>query len=224
MDRRGAAGERAPAASPRRRALQWREDASERTLRRDGRRWTAWTAWVVVVFVAAGRGAARDRAARPSRSRADLLRARLGRCPRIQARRGARRWCRSAASAAPARRPGREPGAERVALGLLGDLVGHAERELLREHGPGARARRARASGCSASRGRSWSARGGRRVDLLVRAGRRDRRSCRPATASPTCCWRCARTSSASPRSRTWSSPARPGGSGGSCRSGRGEL
>ena len=28
--------------------LHWREDASERTLRRDGRRWTAWTVWVVV--------------------------------------------------------------------------------------------------------------------------------------------------------------------------------
>ena len=32
--------------------LWWREDASERTLRRDERLWTAWTSMVVVVFVA----------------------------------------------------------------------------------------------------------------------------------------------------------------------------
>ena len=52
-------------------------------------------------------------------------------------RRGAApaRWCRSAASAARRGGPAAEPGAERVALGLLGDLVGHDERDLLAETG-----------------------------------------------------------------------------------------
>ena len=35
-------------------ALVWREDASEHTLRRDGRRWTTWTCWIVVVFCVPG--------------------------------------------------------------------------------------------------------------------------------------------------------------------------
>ena len=90
-----------------------------------------------------GRAAARDRAA-DLPGRADLLRPRLG-VPWIQARRGARQVVADRrASAAPRRVATPTAGAEAVALGLLGDLVGHRERDLLRETRPGAPARRAR--------------------------------------------------------------------------------
>ena len=56
--------------------LGWREDASARTLSRDGRRWTAWTSWIVAVFAVPGR-VDRDRAADVSR-RGDVLRPCLG--------------------------------------------------------------------------------------------------------------------------------------------------
>ncbi len=55
--------------------------------------------------------------------------------PWIQARRGARQVVPIGSERSVARRPGADAGAERVALGLLGDLLGHAERELLVETG-----------------------------------------------------------------------------------------
>ena len=105
-------------------ALWWREDVSEQTLRRDGRRWTVWTAAVVFVFSAPGVVLL---AISPWTFPAALV------CfvhawaiPWLQAGRGAK-------SLAPL---GRDEGrAERVALGLLGDLVGHGERGLLRRTG-----------------------------------------------------------------------------------------
>jgi hypothetical protein len=56
---------------------------------------------------------------------------------------------------------GRDEGAERVALGLLGDLVGHRERELLRE------------TGLAMERGRLGIWLVGERGGLLVRPGGR---------------------------------------------------
>jgi hypothetical protein len=122
----------APAGTPRRAGLQeaaalwWRDEVSEDTLRRDGRRWTAWTAWIVVVFTAPGVGLL---LLSPW-----TLPVALG-CfahawvvPWLQARRGAR-------SVVPLGSEGggraADPDAEGVALGLLGDLVGHRERDVL---------------------------------------------------------------------------------------------
>jgi hypothetical protein len=126
----------APPGTPRRpgldeaAALWWRDEVSPDTLRRDGRRWTAWTVAIVVVFTAPGIGLL---VLSPW-----TLPVALG-CfahawivPWLQARRGAR-------SVVPlgSERGGRvvDPAAEGLALGLLGDLVGHRERDLLRETG-----------------------------------------------------------------------------------------
>jgi hypothetical protein len=113
--------------------LHWREDVSERSLRRDRRRWTAWTAWIVAVFIAPG---AVLLAIEPlTFPVAVICFAHAWAIPWIQARRGARQVVPIGSERSAARRPGADPGAERVALGLLGDLVGHAERELLAETG-----------------------------------------------------------------------------------------
>jgi hypothetical protein len=113
--------------------LWWREDASERTLRRDGRRWTAWTAWIAIVFFLPG---ALLLAIEPlTFPAAGICLAHAWAIPRIQARRGARQVVPIGGERSAARRVKTDAGAERVALGLLGDLVGHAERELLRETG-----------------------------------------------------------------------------------------
>jgi hypothetical protein len=113
-------------------ALWWREETTDRTLRRDGRRWTLWTAWIVIVFMAPG-------AVLLLLSPLTLPVA-LG-CfahawivPRLQARRGARSVVPigTERSASPG---GARSGADRVALGLLADLVGHEERELLTRTG-----------------------------------------------------------------------------------------
>ncbi len=109
--------------------LSWREDVSERTLRRDERRWTLWTAWIVFAFVAPG---ALLIAIEPLTFPAALI------CwghawaiPWLQARRGARQAVPIGGGRSAAASPDADRGAERVALGLLGDLVGHRERELL---------------------------------------------------------------------------------------------
>ena len=108
--------------------LWWREGVSERTIRRDGVLWTAWTAWITVVFVTPG---ALLLLIEPwTFPAAAVCFAHAWAVPWIQARRGAKQV--SPIGSAPG-----EPvaGAERVALGLLGDLVGHAERDLLTETG-----------------------------------------------------------------------------------------
>lgn len=113
--------------------LHWRPDASPERLRRDERLWTLWTAWIVLVFVAPG---ALLLAIEPLTFPAAMICfAHAWAIPWLQARRGARQVVaigaeRSVASAGPD-----VVGPEAVALGLLGDLVGHAERELLRETG-----------------------------------------------------------------------------------------
>jgi hypothetical protein len=128
----------APAGTTRRPGLEeaadlwWRKEVSEATLRRDGLRWTAWTAAIVIVFTAPGVGLL---ALSPL-----TLPVALG-CfahawivPWLQARRGARSVVPLGSERSQA---GRAAGAaaEGVALGLLGDLVGHRERELLQRTG-----------------------------------------------------------------------------------------
>jgi hypothetical protein len=109
--------------------LHWREDASEATLRRDGRRWTAWTAWIVTVFCVPGvLLVAIEPLTFPA---AAICFAHAWAIPRIQARRGARQAVPIGSERSAGRRADAARGPERVALGLLGDLVGHAQRDLL---------------------------------------------------------------------------------------------
>ena len=109
--------------------LHWREDASEATLRRDGRRWTAWTAWIVTVFCVPGvLLVAIEPLTFPA---AAICFAHAWAIPRIQARRGARQVVPIGSERSAGRRADAARGPERVALGLLGDLVGHAQRDVL---------------------------------------------------------------------------------------------
>lgn len=113
--------------------LVWREDASERTLRRDGRLWTAWTVWIVVVFCVPG---VLLLAIEPLTFPAAVICfAHAWAIPWLQARRGARQVVPIGSERSAARREDADERAEGVALGLLGDLVGHAERDLLTDTG-----------------------------------------------------------------------------------------
>ncbi len=110
-------------------ALWWRPEVTEATLRRDGRRWTAWTAWIVVVFTAPGVGLLLLSPWTLPVALGCFAHAWI--VPWLQARRGAR----SVVPLGSDRGRAGDPGAEGVALGLLGDLVGHRERDLLRRTG-----------------------------------------------------------------------------------------
>ena len=113
--------------------LHWREDASEAKLRRDERRWTAWTAWIVVVFCAPG---VLLIAIEPwTFPAAAICFAHAWAIPWIQARRGALQVVPIGSERSAARNDQRDERAEGVALGLLGDLVGHTERDLLGDAG-----------------------------------------------------------------------------------------
>jgi hypothetical protein len=150
-------------------ALWWREEASERTLRRDGRRWTAWTAWVVIAFTTPGIVLL---ALSPL-----TLPVALG-CfahawivPRIQARRGARSVVSLGSERAG---DGVNAEADEVAMGLLADLVGHGERELLARSGL-ALERGELGTWLVGERGALMVRRGGRRVDCwCVRVAEQD--------------------------------------------------
>jgi hypothetical protein len=111
-------------------SFSWRrEHASERTLRRDARRWTAWTAWVVGLFALPGLVLLWiEPLTLPV---ALLCFAHAWAVPSLQARRGAR----SVVAIGSSRSVGAARVEERVALGLLADLVGHEERELLERTG-----------------------------------------------------------------------------------------
>jgi hypothetical protein len=111
-------------------ALWWRESVSEPTLRRDERRWTAWTACVVLAFTLPGVLLLYvEPLAFPA---AALCFAHAWAIPWLQAGRGAR----SVEPLRPATADGNgSSSSERVALGLLADLVGHRERELLARSG-----------------------------------------------------------------------------------------
>ena len=113
--------------------MWWREDPSERTLRRDERLWTAWTAMVVIVFVAP---AALLLYLEPlTFPVAAICLAHAWAIPMLYARRGARSVVPIGSGASAARKHDADPQAERVALSLLGDLVGHEPRELARDTG-----------------------------------------------------------------------------------------
>ena len=106
-------------------ALPWRRAASERGLRRDGWLWTAWTSWVVGIFAAPGAVLIWiEPFAFPA---AAACFAHAWAVPWLQARRGARSLVPIGADP----RADNDAGAEGVALGLLGDLVDHEQRDLL---------------------------------------------------------------------------------------------
>ena len=110
------------------RRLPWRQRATEATLRRDGRRWTLWTAGILVTFGApAALVLALNRWLFPV---ALVLLAHAWLICRLQAG-------RAVTSVVPlgSSRAGSAAAAERVALGLLGDLLAHRERELLQRTG-----------------------------------------------------------------------------------------
>ena len=105
-------------------ALWWREDLSPRTLRRDELHWTIWTVWIVSLLTAPGLLLLYLEPLTAPVAAICLAHAWL--IPWLQARRGA-----DQVTALPA--AGSD--AERVAIGLLGDLLAHSERELLLETG-----------------------------------------------------------------------------------------
>ena len=111
-------------------SFSWRrEQASELTLRRDARRWTAWTCWVVGLFALPGIVLLWiEPLTVPV---AVLCFAHAWAVPSLQARRGAR----SVVAIGSERSVAGEGSADRVALGLLADLVGHDERERLARTG-----------------------------------------------------------------------------------------
>jgi hypothetical protein len=108
--------------------LWWRERPSARTLRRDGRLWTAWTTAVAVPFFAAGAFLLWLEplpVAAGSFAHGWLI-------PELYARRGARSVVPIGGEGSASRgRRGDDDEVGRRALGLLGDLVGHDQRELL---------------------------------------------------------------------------------------------
>jgi hypothetical protein len=110
-------------------ALWWREPVSAATLRRDERRWTAWTVWIASVFVAPGLLLLYlEPLTAPV---AAICFAHAWLIPWLQARRGADQ----VAAIGGARGAGADGGADRVAIGLLGDLLAHRERDLLHRTG-----------------------------------------------------------------------------------------
>jgi hypothetical protein len=114
-------------------AIPWRRRTTERTLRRDGRRWTLWTTGVVVTF--AGPAAALlwlEPLAFPA---AAFWLGHGIAVTHMQARRGARSVVPIGSERSAARTGEASGGPDAIALGLLGDLVGHEERNLLRETG-----------------------------------------------------------------------------------------
>ena len=140
-------------------ALWWRKETSERTLRRDGRRWTAWTACIVIAFTTPGiilllLSPLTLPVALGCFAHAWLV-------PRLQARRGARSVVPLGSERAASRHDGGDPGADGVALGLLADLLGHGERELMAS------------SGLALERGALGTWLVGERGALLVRPGGR---------------------------------------------------
>jgi hypothetical protein len=129
-------------------AMPWRRRASERSLRREGRIWTLWSAGIVLTF---GAPAALLFWLEPLAFPVSAIFLGHGLAVlHLQPRRGAR-----------ALKPigERSGAAARTALGLLGDLVGHESRELLRE------------SGLALERGRLGAWLVGQEGAILVRRG-----------------------------------------------------
>jgi hypothetical protein len=105
-------------------SVPWRAPTDERWLRRYGRLWQAWTLLYTVPFVCAGIGMLVLEPVTAPVALATLAHAWI--IPELYAFRGA--------SVVRPKGPRNEDG-EPVALGLLGDLLGHEERELQRRTG-----------------------------------------------------------------------------------------
>lgn len=105
-------------------AMPWRRRASQRTLTREGRIWTLWSVGIIVTF---GLPAALLIWIEPLAFPVSAVFFGHGIAAlHLQARRGAR-GVKPIGTATT--------GPEQTALGLLGDLIGHDERELLTESG-----------------------------------------------------------------------------------------
>lgn len=114
-------------------ALWWRERPTGRTLRRHGRLWTAWTAAIATPFFAAGGfllwlEPLTFPVALGSFAHGWLI-------PELYARRGAGSVVPIGSRRSASRLRGASEQAERAALGLLADLVGHEQRDLLQRTG-----------------------------------------------------------------------------------------
>src|SRR5918995_763582 len=108
--------------------LWWRKRPSDRTLRRDGRLWTAWTAVVSTPFFAAGGFLLWLEPLTFPVALASFAHGWV--IPELYARRGAGSVVPIGSRASAARRADRSEDAERAALGLLGDLIRHEQRDL----------------------------------------------------------------------------------------------
>jgi hypothetical protein len=140
-------------------SLAWRPRTNASTLRRHELLWSAWTAWIVFVFTAPGVLLLMiEPLTFPA---AALCFVHAWAVPRIQARRGARWLVPIGSERSAARAECYDPQAEGVALGLLGDLVGHRERDLLG------------ATGAALERGRLGAWLVGEQGAILVRPGGR---------------------------------------------------
>jgi hypothetical protein len=114
-------------------ALWWRERPTGRTLRRHGRLWTAWTAAITSPFFAAGGFLLWLEPLTFPVALASFAHGWL--IPELYARRGAGSVVPIGSRRSASRVRGASEQAERAALGLLGDLVGHEQRELLQRTG-----------------------------------------------------------------------------------------
>lgn len=114
-------------------SLWWRERPSEGTLRRDGRLWTLWTTAIAVPFFAAGGFLLWLEPLTFPVAAASFAHGWV--IPELYARHGARSVVPIGSVGSAQRRAGASDGAERAALGLLGDLVGHEQRALLKRTG-----------------------------------------------------------------------------------------
>jgi hypothetical protein len=115
------------------RRLWWRERVTPATLRRDGRRWTLWSAGVAATF---GLPSLVLLGLSPWTLPVALLWSAHGMAVLLmQPRRGVRSVVAMGSERSAGRLAGADPGAEAAALGLLGDLLDHSDRELLQETG-----------------------------------------------------------------------------------------
>src|ERR671911_1397631 len=139
--------------------LWWRERPTGRTLRRHGRLWTGCTAGVATPFFAAGGFLLWLEPLTFPVALASFAHGWM--IPELYARRGAGSVVPIGSKGSASRTPGASEQAERAALGLLGDLVGHKQRSLLRR------------TGLALERGRLGAWLVGEQGAMLVRSGGR---------------------------------------------------
>ena len=187
-------------------------------MRRDGRRWTLWTTWIVGVFGAPGLLLAYlEPVTLPV---AAICFAHAWFIPWLQARRGAESVVPIGSGRSATRLAGADRETDRVAIGLLGDLVGREELDLLAD--TGLAMQRGRLGVWLVGEQGAFLVRpGGRRVDCwCVRVAEQDGLPGADRVAHLLLALR--EDEAASRRSRTWGSRARRGGCGAGCPSARG--